>query len=399
MKVRFSTNVLLGLISKVLPKNIPGDMHLQIDADESGVTFQCGNGSIATKEAKVFAAGKVCLQARLFKNIVSSYDGAPSLELESSDMELRINSFKAPIISWTPPTKLARKKGFSKGAKFLCQVETKALLGYFRSVKALQHNEPVTLVFKPGCLELVSASSSTTLPTNGDFNIIAMLSHTRVRRLASLKEPKQATLTMQLNTEAEVLSLDHWDSPVKFIRDSSINATSGDCFNDVHDSQSTPNGSMTTVKTQTLPFSNVEELASIIQIFLESAKFIRQRFALKGEDLIKLEMSLDDLNNIHRQAPRFLTRFGLIINHENDEHFFLTLQFMTFEVSSDRLEICYGEAMPGDSSTKSYVAFPDGTEVRDLDVFRALDDLQSLAVHDCQPIILARGSISFSDAF
>jgi hypothetical protein len=153
------------------------------------------------------------------------------------------------------------------------------------------------------------------------------------------------------------------------------------------------------VQTEAAPFSKVEDLPFIIQVFMDSAKFIKERFALKGEDLIKLEMSLDDLNNIHRRAPRYLTRFGLEIEHKPGGHFFLTLQFMTFEVSRERLEICYGEAMPGDHSTNVYIAFPDGTEVRDLDILCALDDLKSLSGNGSKPIILAEGTMNFADNF
>ncbi len=395
MKLRIATKLLLGLLPKILPKKIPEGMQLQINADDSGVALQCGNGSITTKEAEVFEEGKVCLQARLFTKIVSSYDGTPSLELETSDMALRINSFKAPILSWTPPTKLARKKGFSKGANLVCQVDTKALLGYFRSVIALHYNESVTLVFKPGWLEMVSTAANTTLPTNGNFSITAMLSHTRIRRLCLLKEPKQAVLTLQLNIEAKVLSLDHWDSPVKFISVPSKEITSDTCAHAVQLSEATN----IPVQTEAAPFSKFVDLPFITQVFMDCAKFIKERFALKGEDLIKLEMSLDDLDNIHRRAPRYLTRFGLEIEHEPGGHFFLTLQFMTFEVSRERLEICYGEAMPGDHSTNVYIAFPDGTEVRDLDVVCALDDLKSLSGHGSKPIILAEGTMKFADDF
>ncbi len=374
-------------------------MQLQINADDSGVTLQCGHDSITTKDAEVFEEGKVCLQARLFTKIVSSYDGTPSLELETSDMDLRINSFKAPILSWTPPTKLARKKGFSKGANLVCQVDTKALLGYFRSVIALHYYESVTLVFKPGWLEMVSTAANTTLPTNGNFSITAMLSHTRIRRLCLLKEPKQAVLTLQLNIEAKVLSLDHWDSPVKFISVPSKKISSATCAHDVQHSETISMVSNIPVQTEAAPFSKVEDLPFIIQVFMDSAKFIKERFALKGEDLIKLEMSLDDLNNIHRRAPRYLTRFGLEIEHKPGGHFFLTLQFMTFEVSRERLEICYGEAMPGDHSTNVYIAFPDGTEVRDLDILCALDDLKSLSGNGSKPIILAEGTMNFADNF
>ena len=399
MKLRIATNLLLGLLPKILPKKIPEGMQLQINADDSGVTLQCGHGSITTKEAQVFEEGKVCLQARLFTKIVTSYDGTPSLELETSDMDLRINSFKAPILSWTPPTKLARKKGFSKGANLVCQVDTKALLGYFRSVIALHYYESVTLVFKPGWLEMGSTAANTTLRTNGNFNITAMLSHTRIRRLCLLKEPKQAVLTLQLNIEAKVLSLDHWDSPVKFISVPSEQITSATCARNVQPIETTPKASNIPVQTEAAPFSKVEDLPFIIQVFMDSAKFIKERFALKGEDLIKLEMSLDDLDNIHQRAPRYSTRFGLKIEHEPGGHFFLTLQFMTFEVSRERLEICYGEAMPGDHSTNVYIAFPDGTEVRDLDVVRALDDLKSLSGHGSKPIILAEGTMKFADNF
>jgi hypothetical protein len=59
MKLRIATKHLLALLPKIIPKKIPEGMQLQINADDSGVTFQCGNGSITINEAEVFEEGKV----------------------------------------------------------------------------------------------------------------------------------------------------------------------------------------------------------------------------------------------------------------------------------------------------------------------------------------------------
>jgi hypothetical protein len=148
-----------------------------------------------------------------------------------------------------------------------------------------------------------------------------------------------------------------------------------------------------------LPFINLDGIDLVIQNFEIAARFLITHFNPPPIQLAKLALALDDLKNLRVRSPLLISQFGIVREYDrSDANYVLTMQRLVFEVSSERLEISYSEAQPGDSRCLDYTVWPKEYFRKELNLFDVIEDLHSLSGGDAKLIVHTVGAINFDDS-
>lgn len=105
MKFKISPAELQPILKRSFLK-APGKMSLlTITAFEGKVYCESLNAG-SSGPAEVSAPGQAVVPAKAFRQLIDTYKTVAVIEIEGSAAGLRINSFKMPLTSWSPATKV-----------------------------------------------------------------------------------------------------------------------------------------------------------------------------------------------------------------------------------------------------------------------------------------------------
>ena len=105
MKFKISPAELHPLLKRAFQKAPGKKTPITITALDGKV--YCESSDAATFGlAEVIVPGQVILPAKAFRQIIETYKSVAFIEFEGSAAGLRINSFKMPITSWNPVSKV-----------------------------------------------------------------------------------------------------------------------------------------------------------------------------------------------------------------------------------------------------------------------------------------------------
>jgi hypothetical protein len=412
VKLSIATKDLQAAAARVYSKRMPARTQLRLEAILPDTLMIDAGQEPVEVTATIIADGCVCMQAKLFSKILESYQGTPAVELEAFSDSLRINSFRAPILAWNPPTGRARRKGANTGLNLTCVVGRDEFIGHLRSVLILAHTDAARLEFSPGKLEIVSNDARTSINIGCEFRAKILLSRPQISSLCRRNLPPQKSLRMSIYTGSSTLGMEHWEGRVKILEaaedkavpigvEPSLSPTNpqkvGDSVNN-HLETASPAHDQDQPGLD-LPFINLDGIDFVIQTFTDAALFLIERFNPPPLQLAKLALALDDLKNLRVRAPLRISQFGIRRKYDRSSDYNrLTLQMLMFEVSSERLDICYIEAQPGDSMSQSYTLWPEEIFQDTLDIFDVLRDLESLSGGSAELITRTVGAVDFNDS-
>ena len=99
MNLTIETTELEKLLKSVFPRVPPKKAVLRLTASDGSLVLQSGDVSAGTSLVQIAREGDVSLPAKTFRQIVATYKGTPSLEIEGGYGELRLNSLRIPVSS------------------------------------------------------------------------------------------------------------------------------------------------------------------------------------------------------------------------------------------------------------------------------------------------------------